>query len=75
MDPTSECMSGYVKMSKKQIDKLLYHFDYNGAFGKLIMVLNNLDEANKKEIISYYQNYLTNKYGLNGTTLSPAARY
>ena len=65
----------YIRSSKIKIDRLLNNYNHHGAFNMLVVLLNKLDDSNKNEVLLYYQNYLTNKYQLNGTTLHPVSRY
>jgi len=65
----------YIRSSKMKIDRLLNNYNHHGAFNMLVVLLNKLDDSNKNEVLLYYQNYLTNKYDLSGTTLHPVSRY
>ena len=48
----------YISLSKQNIDKSLYNCEYRKAFGLLILVLERLDENQKKEFIQYYSENL-----------------
>jgi DNA-directed RNA polymerase len=48
----------YILKSKQNIDFCIYNNDYKRAFGLLVMVLERLDEDQKKDIIEYYSIYL-----------------
>ena len=44
----------YIKLSKRNINALVYMKDYRRSIMLLIMVLERLDENEKKEFIDYY---------------------
>ena len=44
----------YISLSRQNIDKCLYNYEYRKAFGLLILVLERLDENQKNEFIQYY---------------------
>ena len=44
----------YILESKKNIDQFLAAHEYKKAFRLLILVLERLDEDEKKELIEYY---------------------
>ena len=44
----------YISTSKKNIDKCMRRQDYKRAFRLLILVLERLDDTEKKDFIDYY---------------------
>ncbi len=48
----------YIELSKNNIDRCLYFCNYKQAFGLLILVLERLDDNDKKEFINYYSRHL-----------------
>lgn len=48
----------YISLSRQNIDKCLYNYEYRKAFGLLILVLERLDENQKREFIKYYSENL-----------------
>ena len=44
----------YIEMSKTSIDYYIRENDFKNAFSLFIIVLEMLDENEKKELISYY---------------------
>ena len=50
----------FIKISKTNIDELLYNYNYSSAFKLLIMVLERLDYEAKIEFIDYYSKKLGN---------------
>ena len=58
----------YISGSKKNIDSFIHKHEYRKAFGLLILVLERLDNNQKKEFIDYYSknmenmNILTNSF-------------
>lgn len=53
MEPQEDRLE-YIKLSKRNIDTLVYMKDYRRSIMLLIMVLERLDEPEKKEFIDYY---------------------
>jgi len=49
--------------SKKNIDNYINNNEYKKAFGLLILVLERLDDIEKKEIIEYYSKNMF-KFGI-----------
>ena len=59
----------YISISKKNINRLLMIREYKKAFGLLILVLERLNESEKKEFIDYYSIRLIDiNLGLFGTS-------
>jgi hypothetical protein len=50
--------------SKKDIDEFIYNREYKKAFWLLILVLERLNDNQKKELIDYYSKNLIN-FGVN----------
>lgn len=50
----------YIKLSKRNIDTLVYMKDYRRSIMLLILVLERLDENEKKEFIDYYVDKIYN---------------
>ena len=48
----------YIQMSKANIDKFIYNYQYKKAFALLIMVLERLNNDEKIEFINYYSKNL-----------------
>ena len=48
----------YIQTSKKNIDNFIRTQYFKKAFALLIMVLERLDDNEKKEMIHYYRNQL-----------------
>ena len=44
----------YIRLSKKNIDSYINKKEFRQAFGLLVLVLERLDENDKKEFIDYY---------------------
>ena len=53
----------YIMDSKKNIDNYINNNEYKKAFGLLILVLERLDDIEKKEIIEYYSKNMF-KFGI-----------
>ena len=51
----------YIAKSKENIDRSISIKDYRKAFGLLILVLERLDDKEKKEFIEYYSKKLWQK--------------
>jgi hypothetical protein len=60
---------------KLQIDKLLRHYNYRDAFKLLVITLQNLDNNDRNILIQYYNNFISNKYFINETSMHPVSRY
>lgn len=50
----------YFVGSKKNIDELIYNYDYKKAFWLLILVLERVNDNQKTELIDYYSKNLIN---------------
>jgi hypothetical protein len=50
----------YIKMSKSTIDTYIRNNEYQKAFSLLIMVLERLDNDEKRKFIDYYSRKLYN---------------
>jgi hypothetical protein len=44
----------YIEKSKDNIDKFMYNLDYKRGFALFLLVLERLDENEKKEFTDYY---------------------
>jgi hypothetical protein len=55
---TQEDNNIYIKMSKSTIDTYIRNNDYRKAFSLLIMVLERLDNDEKRKFIDYYSRKL-----------------
>jgi len=58
----------YIQMSKTNIDKSIYNYDFQKAFALLIMVLERLDNNEKVEFIDYYSKKLNEIFGCGGNS-------
>jgi len=56
----------YIQMSKTNIDKFIYNYEYLKAFALLIMVLERLNNDEKIEFINYYSKKLNDLFGNGG---------
>jgi hypothetical protein len=54
----------YIQMSKTNIDKFIYNYDYRKAFALFIMVLERLNNNEKVEFIDYYSKNLKKFVGV-----------
>jgi hypothetical protein len=54
----------YFILSKQEIDKFIYNYDYKKAFCLLILVLERLNDNKKIELIDYYSKNFIN-FGVN----------
>ena len=52
----------YISGSKENIDKFIHKNDYKKAFWLLILVLERLNDNEKKEFIDYYSKNFTLNY-------------
>jgi hypothetical protein len=48
----------YFQKSRTNIDDFIYNKQYNNAFALLILVLQKLNENEKKELVDYYADKL-----------------
>jgi len=53
----------YISGSKQNINTYIYQGNYKKAFWLLILVLERLDESEKREFIDYYSKNLLNYVG------------
>ena len=54
----------YISCSKQNIDNFIHKHDYKRAFWLLILVLERLNDNEKKEFIDYYsKNFVLNYVG------------
>lgn len=48
----------YIRKSKEKIDKYIFDLNYKSAFQNFILVLQKINETEKKQFIEYYEHKL-----------------